>query len=419
MIGREKERTFLRNLFISDSPLAIPSLVHVTGCSGTGKSFVIQSLLNSSTFYVDCKEWIDQRSFYSELLQHYHQLHNLSAHKNVPSKGDLFTLRSLLIARNHHTSARCNLVIIFDHFDWLSAEDIEQCINPLVSLAASPFISLQRTSSLSAVLVSNRISPLVSSDAAVHIHFETYSKDEIVQILLFRLKHFSHLSFLTALVEITVDYFYQMYPDLTELINICARTLDHFCVDNEPALINNSVSTTKLFKLLLPFFKTTFSSFYSVTCTATCSTLQHLPTLTKQLLLCAFLASARQAKHDISLFSSSHRRTRKSTRTLSSSSSATATATTQSNNKSASSMRQFPVERVFALFRNVFSSEMTLAVSESDLLMQLATLSKYSLVSISNQSEMLTGMRMRCNLTLEDAKSVAKLIGFSITKYLL
>ena len=307
MKGRDREAEFLKNIF--DHSHDPSPFVYLTGASGTGKTALLKSTTagNPSVFHFDCKEWIDCKSFYVKLSEE---------HFPAADALNVSQLRSAIARRLQRHKA--NFYVILDNLDWLPKDELDSFVVPLIKAAHTP-LNLFGTSRLCVVAVAPRTMANLPF-FPVHLHFAEYPR-QLLNELVFELlvdDFLEGLPFLRILVEIGVDYFHHVYPDLNELAIVC-RKMAEYCVQTGVAAsssMGNSKSSVsnRLYKLVLPRLKFLFNNLYAHTgsmddpdaskgTAASNRALGHLPVLSKQLLVCAFLASHRNEKYDVSLFS--------------------------------------------------------------------------------------------------------------------
>lgn len=415
MQGRDQEVKIMKQIL--DHSLDTPTWIHLSGNSGTGKSELIQLTSENVPFVFrfDCKLWIDSKYFFTRLADTY-----------FPSckKLSLISLKGAIAQYLiKEQKRRCNLYLILDHLDWMPADEINSFLLPLLKLAHLP-IGLNGTSRICIVTVSNKQS-IGLPFSKLDLYFCEYERPLIDQIVLEKLENLE-LPYLKNLVSVVIDYCYHVYSDLNELISL-TRSMAEYCIKSEIELEESTSSAKfsslnhRLYKTILPQLKRTFDQFY---CTTTFKaeklvsnpkTLEYFPILSKQLLICAFLASHRNEKYDISLFASgktaSKRKKRKQSSELDNAASGRSI-----------SLRPFAVERMLALFRNIFGEDYSSLgiIDEIVLFGQVAQLNVSGLLSSTTTSRAcpLTGMKMRCNLTGEDARSLARQLKFDIVKYL-
>lgn len=446
--GRKYEIEQLYNLYAyKDEPFV--DCVYIYGSSSTGKSAVVNSLLNglsikyASVNLVEC---------YSSKVLFESILNQLSEHKIDVSKGQpyarcdnmmdfLFNLNKCAAEMNLNKS-----VIVLDKADRLRNMD---------SNLLPAFLRFRELSALpvSVIFISEIIFEKYSCKAWImqplKIHFPQYTKDQLLEILILDVEDVQDViinnyeeefvvskEFYGRYLNLFLSVFYRTCRDLAELRHMSKLNFIQYCdpIFKKECKQHDSMG---LWRHILPVFKASLEVLYlrispanqerkqenrEIICEGTQTSKQQftfskenlaqsleLPFYAKYLLMAAYLASYNPAKEDKRLFMKYHGKKTKRLADVKLKSKMSEKLNTQLGPK------PFSFDRLVAIFYAILEEKVDF---NSNLLVQISTLVELQLLSTASDNSDLDNRKYKCCVGYEFVQTIAKTLDFNIRRYL-
>ncbi|XP_063695887.1 origin recognition complex subunit 5 [Culicoides brevitarsis] len=390
-----------------------PPVLFVYGNQSTGKTLVIKKFFGNSRIphtFINCQEYNTSRGLLEAIINRSEFLHS------PQNDEDYIKIDSNYAFMDHlmNVDARKSFVIVLDNADNLRNIDVN-----LMRM----FFNLQQLTSLNISLVLISQLPFEkfhskSGDIRPNIiHFPSYTKEEIVQILTadFKLATKVDARATEDYIQIILNVFFKACKDLTELKFVCRK----FWTPYWQPVLDGTIAeheTQKLWKNISKILRTGLAGLYQRTIddpnkTETRIKVVDLPYYTKGLLVAAFLASYNPLKNDKRLFVKHHGKQTKRLQTVNKNAVNFDKATLTLGPKT------FTVDRLLAIFCAILDEKVGIT---TNLISQISTLVNLKYLSyISGENNVIDGAgRLQCNITQEKASQLSSNIGIDFKKYI-
>lgn len=429
----------LYNLFSNEED-PYPNAVYVYGGPSTGKTSIITSLLSKLKVkyaYINLFECYTSKILFEKILN------NIAHHADNSAELPHAKCDNLMEFLN-------NLNKYSSHIDlnrWVFVMDkAEQLRNMDFNLLPS-FLRLPELSgfSVSVILVSEivfqKYYAKLNVVEPIKVYLPQYNKDQLLDILAsdsndHGLELVSNYDeFYRNYLNVFLSVFYRACRDLSELKYMAKLNFPKYC---EPVLrmekkANDSIG---LWRHIAPILKSSLEVLYlristideencyesssnksAITQPQKQSTFSkeklaqslELPFYAKYLLIAAYLASYNPAKEDKRLFVKYHGKKRKTMNDVKSKSKTSEELSTQLGPKS------FNFDRLLAIFYAILDEKVSF---NNNLLVQVSSLVELQLLSSHSDNYNLEAQKYKCNVDFDFIQTVAKMVGFSIRKYL-
>lgn len=421
IICRDSVIEKLKNYYLSDMKYEVqyPQVIFAYGNQSTGKTLVLKKYFENSNIFhtfINCQEYNTVRGLLEAIIN---QSEWLSSENEEYIKIDsICTFMEHLMEVEREKS----FLIVLDNAENLRNID--------VNLMRMLF-NLQQLTSLNVSLILISQLPFEkfhskSGDIRPNIiHFPSYTKEEIVQILTKDFGKMLHKNkglvvdsrATEEYIQLILNVFYKACKDLTELKFVCIKFWDTYW---QPVLEGQigETETQKLWKNISKSLKTGLSNLYQRTIEEANKTdapakikVVDLPYYTKGLLVAAFLASYNPLKNDKRLFVKYHGKQTKRLQTVNKNAVNFDKATLTLGPKT------FNVDRLLAIFCAILDEKVGIT---TNLISQISTLVNLRyLTYVSGENNLIDGAgRLQCNISQEKATQLSCNIGIDIKKYI-
>lgn len=411
----------LQNYYGTDIEYEVqyPPVIFIYGNQSTGKTLALKKFFELSSIshtFINCQEYNSIRGLLEAIINRSEWL--------APESGEYCKIDSVYSFMDRLMDANCqeSFVIVLDN-----AENLRNIDMNLMRM----FFNLQQNTGLNVSLVLISQLPFEkfhskSGDLRPNIiHFQSYTKEEIVQILT---KDFGKMlskgkgivvdeRASEEYIQIILSVFYKACKDLTELKFVCMKYWDVYWQPVLQAQIDES-DTQKLWRNISKSLKTGLSILYQRTIEEPNKNdvpvkikVVDLPYYTKGLLVAAFLASYNPLKNDKRLFVKHHGKQTKRLQTVNKNAVNFDRATLTLGPKT------FTVDRLLAIFCAILDEKVGIT---TNLISQISTLVNLRyLTYVSGENNLIDGAgRLQCNITQEKATQLSCNIGIDIKKYI-
>uniref|UniRef100_A0A336MFB1 CSON000573 protein n=1 Tax=Culicoides sonorensis TaxID=179676 RepID=A0A336MFB1_CULSO len=404
---------------IAQSEVQYPPVLFVYGNQSTGKSLVLKKFFKTSQIkqtFINCQEYNSVRGLLEAIINRSQWL--ITENEDYVKIDSIHSFIDRLLDINEDDGS---FVIVLDNAENLRNIDVN---------LMRTFFNLQQISGLNISIVMISQLPFEkfhskSGDLRPNIlHFPSYTKDEIVQILISDfsksmkyLKKFEKVDqrAYEDYIQIILSVFYKACKDLTELKFVCMKHWDVYWQPVIEGTIDQSDSQ-KLWRNISKSLKNGLSTLYLRTLEESSNVpskikVVDLPYYTKGLLVAAFLASYNPLKNDKRLFVKHHGKQTKRLQTVNKNAVNFDKATLTLGPKT------FTVDRLLAIFCAILDEKVGIT---TNLISQISTLVNLRYLSyVSGENNVIDGAgRLQCNITQDKASQLSYNIGIDIKKYI-
>lgn len=429
VIGRENEIDTLLTLFGQRKTFSCPA-IFICGHIGTGKSFVVQTLLKDLELphvLVNCVESFTARLIFEHILYRL-QDPDEDDNWNAPPKCENMT--EFLRHFKHSLSAKElmneTFYIVLDKAEKL--RDIEANFLPA-------FLRLQELTQLNICVI--LLSQIVWEKFQVGtgfcepfvILFPDYSKSELLQIMARDSPSSYPVEFFKAYCQLLLSVFYSVCRDLNELRHLALLHFPKYC---EPVTSGEAQLTDsrKLWRNIEPHLKKALHTVYlrevssyqweniigqgtqtgnenfgalgiSVRCH------MELPFYAKYLLISAYLASYNPAHTDRRFFTKQGRKGL--------SNRAKAAAKGKKSNTQLTGPKNFQMDRLMAIFYSIVEDKVA---PTANILCQISSLVSLNLLAQITADDQIDCPKYKCLVSFNTISEIARQLEFDIVQYL-
>ncbi|XP_049789267.1 origin recognition complex subunit 5 isoform X1 [Schistocerca nitens] len=404
----------------------LPQSIFIYGHSGTGKSFVLQNILDKLKYrhvVIDCVQCYMPKLLYMSILNTVAE-HHMTVDNNYEPYASCDNILDFTL--NLKAAMKCNsFIIVLDKCERL--RDMSKTILPA-------FNRLKQLTGLNVcvIFLSNIIPEKFHSAKGyfetIPVHFKQYTKDEIFQILSVNHPWTEKESLYKNYLKLFLGVFYGSCRDLCELKYMVNSNF----FKHSQSMVAGTSEMHKLWQVVVPHLKSSLEYLYQRTAmwmeyendfslagnTAANRGLGYrdqmssqefalsfeLPYYTKYFLIAAYLASYIPSKLDKALFMK--RKDKKKKKRIN-----------RSKNDILSDMllgpKPFTVDRLLAIFYSIVQDEVSFTVNLS---VQISSLVKLRLLIMVNSN--IDCPKYKCAVGLDFIKIIARTVNFDIVKYL-
>lgn len=419
IICRDKEIKMLYSL-IGNPKEEILENIFVFGNTGTGKSLVIESLLELLGYkfaIVNCIESYNGKlifeSILSDLSSYQMNLKNgYNVYKKCDNMADFINYIKLEIDDDDDEKPT---VIVFDKCERLRdmADNLLPAFMRLKELTGGKICSI-----LISDIVWEKFYPKCGTNDPVKINFSQYSEEDMLELLVLYKPDEYSIQFYKNYVSTFLSTFFRSCRDINELKYTAKINFDKYIEPIKDGKINKN-DVYSLWRNISKVFEESLGLIYlrvyendvdkrSKLCQEIESTKRvvlnlELPFYAKFMLIAAYLASYNPVKEDKKLFVKRSMKKKKS-QTVSKK---VIKPFTQSGPK------EFTLDRMLAIFYAIIDDKVGLP---ANLLAQISTISQLGL--LNTVSDNLETPKYKCRVNYDFIAVVAKTVGFEIRKYL-
>lgn len=417
-----------------------PDCIYVYGGTSTGKTAIVKTLLEKLEIrhaFVNLIECYTSKILFESILN------QLSDFKMDPKKGS--------------PSARCDNLMDFvsclnkwaegmNLNDAVVALDKAEQLRQMDYNLFAGFLRLRELCGLNITVIF--LSEIVFEKyyskgnvvQPIKIHFQQYSKDELLNILVLDYSYAKTWIFsaYNEMLDFDVDFyknylnlflsvFHRACRDLSELRHMAKVNFLEYCrpIANKE---HTQADSMALWRNIAPILKSSLAVLYlRISVASDRGTLSEksqrqftfskeslaqsleLPFYAKYLLIAAYLASYNPAKDDKRLFVKYHGKKRKTMRAVKAKSKVSEQLSTQLGPKA------FSLDRLLAIFYAILDDKVGF---NNNLLVQVSSLVELQLLASLSENLSLDGQKYKCVVSFDFIQIIAKMVEFNIRKYL-
>ncbi|KYM95230.1 Protein SDA1 like protein [Cyphomyrmex costatus] len=420
IICREKIIARLYSLIgVADEPM--PESIFVYGHMATGKSLIIQSLLdylNYNVSYVNCIEHLGSKHLYNYILDDLiTSIKELNG--DTQSKYNCDNIMDFIIALK---KISCNdkrpIVLVFDKCHKIRHFDVTflPAILRLRELAGINICTI-----LISEIVWDKFNTKIGTLRPIKIYFPQYTKDELAQLLLLDKSTNYDTDFYKSYLNLFLSVFFRFCRDLNELQHMAKINFAKYVEpieskrikpDNIAALWRN-ISATLRSNLEIIYLRVSTNDFLQpdyqmsreIESTTKLALSFELPFYAKYMLIAAYLASYNPAKYDKHIFMKQSSKKKKKIRSIK-----------KTKEDAQKKCRVFTISRMLAIFCAILDEKVDI---NANLLAQISTMCQLGLLSIVGDNiTQLDETKFKCCASHDFIFVVAKTVGFEIKNYL-
>ncbi|XP_011685234.1 PREDICTED: origin recognition complex subunit 5 [Wasmannia auropunctata] len=418
---REKTIAQLYSL-IGEADEPMPESIFVYGHMATGKSLIIQSLLdhlNYNVSYVNCIEHLGSKHIYNYILD------DLAASMKE-SNGDTQLKRNcdnimdfiLALKKISHNDKR-PIVLVFDKCHKIRHFDVT--FLPAI-LRLRELSGINVCTILISEIAWDKFNTKIGALKPIKIYFPQYTKDELAQLLLLDKPANYDTDFYKNYLNLFLSVFFRFCRDLNELRHMARINFAKYVepVESERIEPNNvaalwrNISATLRSNLEIIYLRVSTGDFLQpdhqmsreIESTTKLALSFELPFYAKYMLIAAYLASYNPAKYDKHLFMKHSGKRKKKIRSIK--------RKVEANVQKKA--RVFTISRMLAIFCAILDERVDV---NANLLAQISTMCQLGLLSIVGDNvTQLDETKFKCCASHDFIVVVAKTIGFEIKNYL-
>ncbi|XP_011061142.1 PREDICTED: origin recognition complex subunit 5 [Acromyrmex echinatior] len=403
----------------ADEPM--PESIFVYGHMATGKSLIIQSLLNYLKYnvsYVNCIEHLGNKHIYNYILDDLVTSIKESS-GDTQLKHNCDNIMDFIIALK---KISCNdkrpIVLVFDKCHKIRHFDVTflPAILRLRELAGINICTI-----LISEIVWDKFNNKIGALRPVKIYFPQYTKDELAQLLLLDKPMNYDTDFYKNYLNLFLSVFFRFCRDLNELRHMVKINFAKYVEpieskriepDNVTALWRN-ISATLRSNLEIIYLRVSTSDFLQpdyqmsreIESTTKLALSFELPFYAKYMLIAAYLASYNPVKYDKHIFMKQSSKRKKKIRSIK-----------KTGKDAEKKCRVFTISRMLAIFCAILDEKVDI---NANLLAQISTMCQLGLLSIVGDNiTQLNETKFKCCASHDFIIVVAKTVGFEIKNYL-
>jgi len=420
IICREKMITRLYSLIgAADEPM--PESIFVYGHMATGKSLIIQSLLdhlNYNVSYINCIEHLGSKHIYNYILDDLTaSIKKLSGDIQLKYNCDNIMDFILVLKKISHNDKR-PIVLVFDKCHKIKYFDVTflPAILRLRELSGIDICTI-----LISEIMWDKFNTKIGILKPIKIYFPQYTKDELAQLLLLDKPANYDTNFYKNYLNLFLSVFFRFCRDLNELRHMAKVNFAKYIEpieskriepDNVAALWRN-ISATLRSNLEIIYLRVSTSDFLQpdhqmsreIESTTKLALSFELPFYAKYMLIAAYLASYNPAKYDKHIFMKRSSKRRKRIRSIK-----------KTGENAQKKSRVFTISRMLAIFCAILDEKVDI---NANLFAQISTMCQLGLLSIVGDNiTQLDETKFKCCASHDFIIVVAKTIGFDVKNYL-
>lgn len=420
IICREKIITRLYSLIgVADEPM--PESIFVYGHMATGKSLIIQSLLDYLKYnvsYVNCMEHLGSKHIYNYILDDLAASIKKSSN-DIQLKYNCDNIMDFIFALK---TISCNdkhpIVLVFDKCHKIRHFDVT--FLPAI-LRLGELSGINICTILISEIVWDKFNTKIGALKPIKIYFPQYTKDELAQLLLLDKPANYDTDFYKNYLNLFLSVFFRFCRDLNELRYMAKVNFAKYIEpienkriepDNVAALWRN-ISSTLRSNLEIIYLRVSVGDFLQpdhqmsreIESTTKLALSFELPFYAKYMLIAAYLASNNPAKYDKHIFMKRSSKRKKKVRSIK-----------KTGEDAQKKSRVFTISRMLAIFCAILDEKVDI---NANLLAQISTMCQLGLLSIVGDNiTQLDETKFKCCASYDFIIVVAKTIGFDVKNYL-
>ncbi|KAL0131805.1 hypothetical protein PUN28_002986 [Cardiocondyla obscurior] len=402
----------------ADEPM--PESIFVYGHMATGKSLIIQSLLNYLKYnvsYINCIEHLGSRHIFNyildDLAESTRDLSDVQLKCNCDNIMDFISV----LKKIFHYDKR-PIVLVFDkcykikHFDATFLPAI---------LRLKELSGINVCTILISDIAWDKYNGKIGALKPIKIYFPQYTKDEMAELLLLDKPANCNTDFYKNYLNLFLSVFFRFCRDFNELRYMAKINFIKYVEpveskriepDNVAALWRN-ISATLRSNLEIIYLRVSTGDFLQpnheisreIESTTKLALSFELPFYAKYMLIAGYLASHNPAKYDKHIFMKQSSKRRKKLRSVK-----------KTENDLQKKSRVFTISRMLAIFCAILNEKVDI---NANLLAQISTMCQLGLLSIAGDNvTQLDETKFKCCASHDFIIVVAKTIGFDIKHYL-
>lgn len=420
IICREKIIARLYSLIaVADEPM--PESIFIYGHMATGKSLIIQSLLDYLKYnvsYVNCIEHLGSKHIFNYILDDLAtSTKELSGDTQLKYSCDNIMDFILALKKISYNDKR-PIVLVFDKCHKIRYFDAT--FLPAI-LRLRELSGINICTILISEIAWDKFNTKIGALRPIKIYFPQYTKDELAQLLLLDKSANYDTDFYKNYLNLFLSVFFRFCRDLNELRHMAKVNFAKYVEpieskriepDNVTALWRN-ISATLRSNLEIIYLRVSTGDFLQpdhqmsreIESTTKLALSFELPFYAKYMLIAAYLASYNPVKYDKHIFMKQSSKRRKKIRPMKK---------TRENVQKKS--RVFTISRMLAIFCAILNEKVDI---NANLLAQISTMCQLGLLSIVGDNvTQLDETKIKCCASHDFIIVVAKTIGFDIKNYL-
>ncbi|XP_032675100.1 origin recognition complex subunit 5 [Odontomachus brunneus] len=407
---------------ISTTNEPMPQSIFIYGHMATGKSLIIQSLLNHLKYnvsYINCMEHLGSKNIYNYILSDL-TVSTEELSSDILSKQNCDNMADFIHALKRISSNdKRPIVLVFDKFHRMRDFDVTfmPAISRLRELSGINLCTIF-ISEISWTKFRTKISML----EPIKIYFPQYTKEELIELLLLDSPQKYDMQFYKNYLNLFLSVYFRFCRDLNELRHMAKINFVKYVEpveskriepDNAAALWRN-ISATLRSNLEVIYLRVSTDDLSQSDCqisreiesTTKLALSFELPFYAKYMLIAAYLASHNLSKYDQRIFMKQSNKKKKKIRSIKN------TATMDQQKKP----RVFTITRMLAIFCAILDEKVDI---NANLLAQISTMCQLGLLIVSGDNIFyLDEPKYKCCVSRDFVTVVAKTVGFDIKHYL-
>ncbi|XP_011159872.1 origin recognition complex subunit 5 [Solenopsis invicta] len=420
IICREKVITRLYSLIgVADEPM--PESIFIYGHMTTGKSLIIQSLLDHLKYnvsYINCIEHLGSKHIYNYILDDLAaSTKELNGDTRLKYSCDNIMDFILTLKKISYNDKR-PIVLVFDKCHKIRYFDAT--FLPAI-LRLRELSGINICTILISEIAWDKFNTKIGALRPIKIYFQQYTKDELAQLLLLDKPANYDMDFYKNYLNLFLSVFFRFCRDLNELRHMAKINFTKYVEpieskriepDNIAALWRN-ISATLRSNLEIIYLRVSTGDFLQpdyqmsreIESTTKLALSFELPFYAKYMLIAAYLASHNPVKYDKHIFMKQSSKRRKQIRSIK-----------KTGENSQKKSRVFTISRMLAIFCTILDEKVDI---NANLLAQISTMCQLGLLSIIGDNvTQLDETKFKCCASHDFIIVVAKTIGFDIKNYL-
>lgn len=425
LICRDAQIVTLLSLLGEPQHYSYPSFF-VYGHTATGKTYVIQTLLETCKFphiIVNCVECFSSRMLFEQILNQL-QGNWLSSENECLSYLRCNALNEFVLLFKQVVREQ-NLL---DQTVYIVLDNAEQLREMDANLLPG-FLRFQELAETNVTvifiseIVWEKFRPNTGCFEPLTLYFPDYSIDDILKILSRDYPPEFSADFYMSYINILLGVFYTVCRDLKELRHLAAINFPKFCEPVQKGDVSEE-DTRRLWRNIEPHLKKAMQTVYLREISSSqwerlqqddedsghlkgLSAHAHveLPYYSKFLLIAAYLSSYNPARTDKRFFMKHHGKIKKSS-------------FLKKHEKTSNHLlgpKPFPLDRLLAIFYSIVDSRVT---PSANVFSQITTLVALQLLTQVGHDDQLDGPKYKCTASLDFIRAIARTVNFDIVRYL-
>ncbi|XP_033745770.1 origin recognition complex subunit 5-like [Pecten maximus] len=424
---RDRQIRTLVSLIGKREQVAPPALF-IYGHTGTGKSLVINSLVQTLELphvTVNCVECYNQRFMYEKILNKLQGLRSYMADPDSYLKCDNMNdfIRMFRQVCEDQGLNKQTVYIVLDKAECLRDKEVN--ILPT-------FLRLQELTHqnvcviLMTEIVWEKFRTGTGYCEPYIVNFPDYTKDEVLTILTEDRPDGSEADFYSMYLNLLLSVFHMVCRDLREIRYLAGLNYEKYCQPIRTGEAEAS-DTRKLWKNIEPHLKKALQTVYLREVSSSqwekaqqetevgqmpslqgLSSRNHveLPYYSKYLLIAAYLASYNPAKTDRRFFARNSGKVDKRAKFI------------KKHERTSNHMlgpKQFPIDRLMAIFFSIVEGKVS---PTANIFVQISSLVSLNMLGQVAGDDQIDTPKYKCLVSLEFIKSVSRTVGFDVLRYL-